>query len=239
MATVDASAFNRLNVSYMRAISVFHVAAAYGPLDQIPRALVNRRNMEAHLRATGETIFHTAAQCDFKGVPSELMLEKNMQIPNSLGATVFHIAAAKGVLNHMPVGFLTESNMLKPDWEGSSVFHVAAQNGHIDQIPKELLTEQNMLRSDSNGDTVLHGLALRGELRKLPVSLLTERTLLASNAGATVLHVALKHDKLDQLLGLELPDKARNILGDAWYSANLAAVALKNPSSQEHAIDLF
>jgi hypothetical protein len=70
---------------------------------------------------------------------------------DTIGRTLYHLAAQDGHLDKIPEELLTEDHLLHPGECGYTCFHYATKNGHLDQIPKERLTKKNLLQPDKHG----------------------------------------------------------------------------------------
>jgi len=185
-------------------------------------------------------------------VPKELLTNENLTAYDIYGDTLFHKAASKGTLDKLPKELITETNFLTISKMGFTVFDVAAMYGHLDQIPDELLTDNVMVRS---GISVLHLAAGQGHLDQVPRRLLTEDNLLVpitdpkftGLVGKTTLHQANSNGHLDQLLGVELSERVRHIVGTNWYNRNQGVceemrkskMSLATEECDEYDIELF
>jgi len=174
-----------------------HKAAINGTLEQAPKELLTYENLTA-LDNQGDTVFHkSASKGTLDKLPKELVTEKNFLVKNTSGWTTFDVAAMYGYLDQIPEHLLTPKVMLN----GYSTLHLAAGEGHLNQLPRRLLTEENLL---------------------IPINVSEDNPTLAGNAhiGQTALQRAAIHGHLEQLLGIELSEKVRHIVGPDWYSKN-------------------
>jgi len=73
--------------------------------------------------------------------------------------------------------------------------------------------------------TPLHYAAEYGHLGQVPKNVLSGVNLMVwAEDGMTPLHFAVKGGHLDQLLGLELPELSRRLVGEEWWSRNQAVI---------------
>jgi len=182
-----------------------------------------------HIRNTDEiSVLESAAwhrQLNkIPGLTPEHMLTKN---PTTEG-TPLHMAAMRGCLSQVPY-MLSDQYMHEQDKSGNSPFLLAITHDHEDQIPEELFTAVNLMRINDRGISNLAKVAENGLLGKIPKGLLTEENLLAPfglvyksykppSALATFFEVF--EDRADELLGIEITEKSRSIVGDVWYQKN-------------------
>jgi len=150
-----------------------------------------------------------------------------------------HKAAKEGTLDKVPKELLTTDNLMRPDHVGLTVFFRAIEFKHLDQIPPQLLTDETCF---TGGWTVLHFAAATGQLDKIPKELLTEKNLLkynncASDNFSPVLQIAAECHNLDQLLGIELSDKIKDVVGTDWYVKNKAACEEMRKSKESLAVE--
>lgn len=176
-----------------------HRAAMIGNLSQLPPKLLNTRVLLAK-DANGVTPLHLAA-----------------------GDTARYIVTA-GNIGEIPIHLLTEENLLMADVDGETVMHCAARAGNLHLLPAALLNSNTLLIADGNGCTPLHDAAEMGELNCLPPYILTEENLLISAGQITPLEHAREFEHLDALLGIELSERCRKIVGDEWFELNLEVI---------------
>ena len=67
----------------------------------------------------------------------------------------------------------------------------------------------------------MHSAAFYGHLDQVPKGILTvDNILIKNNKGDTLLHLAARTRYLDQVLGTELSEVAKEIVGETWWNAN-------------------
>jgi len=243
-------------------VNVFHLAAEYGHLNQIPEEFLTEAVVLTEAGNNGNVLHWAALHGHLDQIPQSLLTDKNLQTRTKADelddgegtvkgytvgqATVIHIAALFGNLNQVPEAALTQSNLTKVCALGRTVFHAAASSGQLNQIPEELLTEANLLiRNKISGYTPLHTAAAYGSLAQIPKHVLTERNCLevdSPNDPKTVLHIARDAGYLDQLLGLEFSDGIVGIVGEEWYAKNAEICRTRQQLAMDEAaadIDIF
>ena len=177
--------------------TALHWAVASGNLPQIPKGLLVRLKPE-HLEISAQNKQSTWAP--------------------------LHSAAINGHLKHIPKHLFSNKNLLQRSRSGYTVFHHAVEAGNLYQIPEEFLSLDN-LTQEIDGWTAIHHAALFGHLKHIPRNLLTAEVLMMTDRKSrTILEVAAANNELDQLLGIQLPPAAINIVGDAWWERNLTAL---------------
>jgi len=153
-------------------------------------------------------------------------------------------AIAYGQLHNIPRELITKENMLVKDpVRGYTPMHWAAQLGFLDLLPAELITKENLLTPDDHHWTPLHSLARHGHIDTLPLNLLTEENLLVpSKTGRTCLEILRENNELDKILGIQLSESSKEIVGAAWFQRNQKVVQARKEletNSQEPEIELY
>lgn len=258
---LPASAFTQANLSELGVDkeTAFHVAAEYGCLDRFPSKLLTHRNLMRQSQRFGTVLHHAAAFGHLDQIPQAVLTEKNLLVPNKnddpeigfLGqvadigrATVLHIAALNSRLEQIDKKFLTEKNVLLACASGDTVVHAAAMVGQLNCLPKELLSPRILLSKNIwNGNSALHCAAENDVLKDVPQTLLTEANCMAKNKyDETVFETAREHECLDQLLGMELSESVREIVGNDWFEKNkkiLQAKAKLTEAPEHPDVELF
>ena len=223
-----------------------HWAARSGHLAQVPDSLIVK--FWNVVNNSGENLMHTAA---FHGhlpqVPHVLLSEDKFILATNLGNTVLHMAAIGRNLDKFPwniVGYkvLDTNKKLYPEpfnqsssvpsgggdfLSCGSVLHAVASSGFWGGIPESELTEQRICGGIPEVDAnVLHYAANAGKLAAVPRCALYISALTAPNSkGYTPVHAAVRLGETDVLLGLDMPESTKHILGDEWFRRNREILA--------------
>ena len=194
-------------------------------------------------------------------IPDDLLTEENMLLKSNNGCTPIAYAALTGTLNTLPEAVITERTLtynagmalkyaaqnghldqvpvkyLTAKLLVGGALHVAVSNGHLDQIPVEVLTQEVWCAKGSGGATVLHAAIESRNIAKVPITILTsENLLIADDYGKTALHRLSRLNQLDSILGVELAESCKTIVGKDWYEKNLLFIecaAVKNVLTQK------
>ena len=192
---------------------------------------------------TGRTLLHYAAERgNWDKVPKDCLTVENLMMQDAYGRTPLHWAASHGQVEHFPKALFMPANLVMKDNDGYVPLHHAAERGQLDQFSPGLLTEANLMTRDINGRTPLHYAAAFGHLDQVPKELLTGEILLVqSKDGDTPLHCAMTsllkslstsgkicaNENLEPLVGLELPESVREVVGEDWWERNQRVIRAK------------
>ena len=160
-----------------------------------------------------------------------------------------HFAAENGYLSSIPEKFKTAELLNIPNKAGETVFHLCGVRGCWAGLPESVITLDAMTRLDLGGSNPLHHFgeslfelddddaveqASSGFLSKVPKCALYPEALMQPNGdGITPLKIFVDDLRCDlkYLLGVELPEEARDLVGDAWFNANLEVCLEKKRSN--------
>jgi len=200
-----------------------------------PRIGTKEPPKEYDKSTVGWTILHHMAVSDqLKHLPLAAFTPQTLTVRDNDGMTPMHCAAAEGQLQDIPKNQLTKRNLTIRDWEGWTPVHSAAANGHLNQIPSELLTTAVLTGKDVFGWSPIHAAAAHGHLNQIPEAILKKALLTEQTFdGHTPLQVAANTNQLDSLLGIELPEAARAIVGEKWWENNLHKINEHAPEIQD------
>ena len=120
------------------------------------------------------------------------------------GLTPVDVAARSANLSGLPIEILAKA-IVAPNKNGATPLHRAAMEGNLNNIPKQLLTVENLLEKDKFGMSVL--------LHAVP-----DPSRLSPFEGC-------KRKNLDALLGIDLPESTKPMLGNKWWQENEAVKA--------------
>jgi len=180
-----------------------HLAARYGHLTQLPTEALTVEALTTNT-SVGTPLHIAAEYGHLDQVPKEIFLNTKPPIFNGQNNTLRH-----------------NNPILAPDANNSTFLHRATWYSHLDQLPIAFLTSGNMLISGPSGESPLHSAASHGCLYQLPREVLSGHNLLIkATRGWTPLQSAIEHDTLDQVLGIDLPEEARGIVGEEWWKKN-------------------
>jgi len=189
----------------------------------------------------GTTELHWALRYDTKVViPAGVLTKDMLLISDTFGRRPIDFAARYRKLDRIPrelldIEVLASSKGAKkgPDyWELSRssglrplAIHTAAEYGSLYQIEPQLLIETLLIPTDNSNDfckyTGLHYAADNGHFCQVPRQLITsENLLLETEDHKTVLHILAKRHSLNEILGTELPDTCKPIVGNDWWETN-------------------
>ena len=178
--------------------------------------------------------------------PKEVARSIFDQLPNGFflgklqGSFPLHVAAKEGYLHKMPASAITLSTLLSKDSGGCTVFQRAASSGCLDAIPQKFLTGSVLLDVTPNGNNCIHLAASTKSLNHIPKELLSaENLLVVDAANQSVLEIAASTGCLEQLLGTELPDECRAIVGDEWWAMNEDVCRISRPAVAESEVEIF
>jgi len=137
--------------------------------------------------------------------------------------------AKVGTLNKLPTTLLLEKNLMIRDNRGRTSFHYAAEYGNLKQLPKDSLTEMAFTVKDKNRTTPLHHIfAIWNGLDLIPNQILTaENLLIKERIGYTPLEYLMMRDGLDLLLGIDLPESIKDIVGPDWWDKTQSVISAK------------
>jgi hypothetical protein len=76
-------------------------------------------------------------------------------IPDLLGYTPMHLAAASGTLDQLPASRLVPELLMAPDEYNRTPLHIAADQKHLAQIPGRCFTKATLSARDVQGTAVL------------------------------------------------------------------------------------
>jgi len=149
-------------------------------------------------------------------------LAKYLHIRDNMGMSVLDTALAHDMIASIHPSLLTEKNLLVTGPKNWTAMHWAAQQTLLEFIPKTSLTFKTIMAADTRGWTPMHIMATHGALELVPKNILTEDNLLVEDKDQiTPLACATLHGFLDDLLGVELSEKCRDVVGNEWYEKNL------------------
>lgn len=125
--------------------------------------------------------------------------------------------------NRCPLKAIQDGRLDVTDTLGRTPLHWAAKYRRLQKVPVEHLTPANLSVPDKEyGMTPLHWVTRRGQLNVVPTTGLTVENLTTTDSwGNSPLLWAWTFGQLDYLLGIELPEKVRAIVGNEWFDKNL------------------
>ena len=192
-------------------ITVIHITAMYGHLEQIPAHLLTANNLLRQC-IDGSTVLHyAAANGQLHLIRKDILSTENLSIRGQLKRTPFHWAARNGHLCQLPNELLSADNLLVKDRSHKTPLYLAARSGFLEQIPRNILTTENLLRKANNGMSALEE-AAHG-----------------------------RKANLNQLLGLnfENNEEVRAIVGEEWFKENNILLKTYLPTTKIQDIDIF
>jgi len=209
------------------------LAARYGHLDQIPRNILTAATLAE--RNCSDSPLHLAAEHGhLDQIPEKIFMNAPLPIPYRENRTLSAVTVAarnnrKEYTDPKWKAAIENDIMGRTNSSGNTFLHVAARHGHLDQVPEEFLLAGNLLVGNG-GECALHFAAAHGYLNLVPREILTGENLLieANNGGWTPLSSAVEAGQMDQLLGLMLPEEARDYVGDDWWEKNQKFIAEAN-----------
>ena len=202
-------------------------------------------------------------------IPKDLLTEDVLSFENGDGWTAVHYAAQVNGLEEVPnltdklLGLQTNDGQTPLHIVAS--LWVQDLRFVLDRFPPSRpLVEKAMLLKDEFGYTVLHTAvcsALEAGSKEdiadiLPVGCFTPKTLMATDycfsedelrgavdltKGECPLQLIAQHypSFVGNFIGMNLPERARSILGDEWWDAHLALLKEPTPATPDFDVDMF
>ena len=209
-----------------------HLAAKYDHLIQVPKKILTDESMTkqnnegwtplhwalSRLQINEQTIGLSGWIMPFH-VPSKILTAKNLLYQTNTGWTPAHFLAGTVAICQVTEDVL-EKVLLAADSNGITPLSCAARNGKLDLVPKQFLTPAYLTVADIDGETPIHLAADNGHLHQLKEVLSRELLMCKDKRGRTPLHLAEEKGTLAGILGINLPDEARSIIGDYWWELN-------------------
>jgi len=228
-------------------------------------------NQLAIVDANGRTPIHRAAKHEGSTTSpfgiSKCHLENLPGYPNCLtigtmtkqdinGSTPLHEAAkTKNGLEQVPTKLLTKESLTVKDRNGTTPMHIicAATWGGIPlakNLPNPLFCEETLFIKNNEGTTPIAALITQRGLALIPSGLITIENLtrdiggitIGGNTTVTAIHTLAGLNRTDELLGMDIPEKFKDVVGEEWYNKNLQLLQEKNKLQQVEAtneIDIF
>lgn len=208
-----------------------HYAARHGRLDGL--TALDAKSLHDLLRqrdSRGSNSMHIAAfEGNFGQIPEHVLEQRDFEVESPEGYCILHIAALRGYLATVPERFKTAELLKQPDRCGATVFHKCGAAGCWDGIAESQLTREALTTQDWDGCNPLHYAAERTDdsmLVKVPKCALFPEALMQCNrSGFSALQMLVEAPEWPKnalhLLGVELPESAREVVGDVWFEANL------------------
>jgi len=216
--------------------TVLHFCTAH--LKKLPKEILTLENLTTRNKQM-ETIFHWAArEINLDKIPQRLLTKDTIFLTDNAKQTVFSTAAEFGSLDQIPREFITLENLKR-----TNAVPLAAENGHLDTIPEEFLTFETLNLRNKEGKSAFELTVKRGRIYQLPKALLSPQILLLKDQyGKTQIAHFIELEKMDNLLGMELPETFSKIVGRTWYEKNQRLVHEKHnltAKNVEQEIELF
>ena len=175
-----------------------------------------------------------------KFTPKELLTFQNLTVKNADGVTAFDLAWENNpqqllgiklpdnyrsrvgdqwwTLNEMFITCVTESfASALPD---SEIVRIAAYYGFIFALRDEYLKEDLFITPHPDRAMAIQEAAVAGHLDQVPKKFLTEKNLMLVHETRAALSLAYDCGNLDQLLGIELSQRCKPIVGNEWWERN-------------------
>ena len=201
--------------------SVWHLAALYGSIKDIPQHLFTEEAVN-YIDGTGNTAWATAAECGTLGNIPEMFPKILKQVNKNTLQGVFHLAARAGTLNKINPDFMTTEALSKPDYKGNTVWHLAAQRDGLGYIPKNLFTEEVLALKNLEGQSVLISAARHYCLNHIPPHVFTDKTInQIDSTGNTIFHLSAGNNTLEFIPDCLLTKNvmnSKNYQGDSVFS---------------------
>lgn len=167
-----------LNEKDKQRMTVLHLAAEHGTLNDIPQHLLTEVGL-AQTDFFGDTVLHYAAASRvLKHVPSHLLTEKSLNVTGEKNRTVFHVAAKYNSLSQIPVHLLTSNSLYRRDDNGATVLHLAALKNSFEKslttlkIEKKLTTDSVAIWQD-----IFQNISQISSLNDIPEHLISQEAM--------------------------------------------------------------
>jgi len=185
------------------------------------------------------TLFEAAKTGKFSALPKSLLSVENFLVKNEAERNMspLQVAAQCGHLDKVPADILTLSNLVDANKDGFSSIHWAAIHGSLNQITFALNLSTLLIPMSSQW-TPLHFAAWNNNLDQIPRALLSEYLTDPKRTDNSVLDDAVTNNSIDQLLGFELPESSKEIVGVEWWEKNQAVLRSRSNLTEQDTFDI-
>lgn len=192
-----------LNEKDARGNTVWHVAAEYKTLKEIPLNLftvevLNQKgfanfsvfesaatfdtlkHIPKHLFKVSDPftlIMYAALGEELKEIPIELFSKEILNRKAESEKTILYVAAEHGTLKGIPEQFLNSEAFAQTNNSKRTVWHEAACSDGIKDIPHHLFSEEALNLEDEDGVTVWELIAKKSQIKNVPLSLINNALL--------------------------------------------------------------
>jgi len=225
--------------------AIIHGLARHRQLQYLPRRLLTEENLIIR-DFSNETVLDVA--CYYANYPDQLLGIPLSESCRAIVGNEWWLKNQKYIqdTDHagvVPTIYRRPCSISVPD-----ALKEAIRLNCLPCLKDELLTEEAFNTFEADDYTALMTAAFRGYLEQVPAPILSEANLLLSiKTGSSALRLAAFSGHLDQLLGVELSEKSKPIVGDAWWDKNQKYIAeitnakaeLKKPKADDNDIELF
>jgi len=221
-----------------------HYAAQYGHLSQIRPFLTQPTLTFRANNSRKQSPLHLAME-HISQVPKEFLTKENILLQDATGWTPLHAIAQAGRLSSIPSALLTEANLTFGDNGNDTPLHCAARFGFMEAIT-HLINAKSMNIKNDKGLTPLYTLAACGYAYKLPQHIFTAENLLnesppelSGHHGSRPIDALVAYQELDLILGVELPESCRELVGDLWFRRNQELIKTRtNTAMVDPSVDI-
>ena len=146
-----------LNETNSRGETVWHLAARYNTLKDIPQHLFS--DAVAGIRDMwNSSLFHAAAvHGSLNAIPEHLFTDEVLNQKDYYGNTIWHIVAKHDTLNVIPEHLFTEKALSKKNNFGETPWEYIAKNKTISQIPQHLINKSLLKMKNEDNDLLFTG----------------------------------------------------------------------------------
>lgn len=196
-----------LNERDKKGNTVWHIAAGFGTLKDIPQHLFTSTILTKNNKL-GDSVWKTAAlNNSLSSIPSHLFTEDAFNQKDD-DATILHWAA-QCWFESIPRHLITKER-LETTCYGQTVWHLAAQYRSLNSIPKELFTSEVFMSKDDFGHTVWAMIASNDMIKSVPRHLITNDLLKMKSVFNKSLFT--KSDKTYINNILQIPEKLNDFI---------------------------
>jgi len=214
--------------------TVITAAAKFGQLKQLPSHYLTLENLTDDAFDRYSTLHIAASYGHLDQLPSGLLNAEALLFHSHTGHSVLEEAVVNGNCYQIR-GLITGDMLTKPCTDGNTVLHLLAASKSLDYIDAELVDPAMCAKKNNSGNSVFVVALHNGSLGSIPKHCLTWEALTSGN----LLEKVVRAEQTDVLLGSRFPDRARALLGDAWWERNNAVLAdMDKLALQDQATDI-